>query len=215
MTAYDQLLTETTDARTEFLGIPLLTRAVTGDVPLTLYLAFLREAYHHVRHTCPLLSLAATRTEDADYRKALHTYLNEEQGHDEWILADIDSLGGDAKATRVAVPGPACRAMIGYAYYAIDWISPYALLGMVHVLEGTSAQLAGKAADALKRSFGLSGDEGFSYLVTHGELDADHVAFFHELVNDLAPSAIRPIVDSANIMYRLYGDIFRDLERRT
>jgi pyrroloquinoline quinone (PQQ) biosynthesis protein C len=214
MTPYDRLLAETASARARFLSIPLLTRALAGDVPQPLYLAFLTEAYHHVRHTCPLLSLAAAKTDDAAYRKALYAYIGQEQGHDEWILADIAAMGGDVEATSGAAPGPACQVMVGYAYYAIEWISPYALLGMVHVLEGISAELAAKAAIALRKSFGLAGDGGFSYLVSHGELDKDHTGFFRDLVNRLrAPSAGAAIIDCANIMYRLYGDIFRDLGR--
>ena len=214
MTPYDRLLSETAAARAEFLSIPLLARAVAGEVSQQLYVSFLREAYHHVRHTCALLALAASRTQDNGYRDALFTYIAEERGHDEWILADIAALGGDSQAAILATPGVACRAMVGYAYYAIDRISPYALLGMVHVLEGSSAQLAARAASALQSSFGLSGTEGVRYLSTHGALDRDHVAFFRDLVNGLAqPSALQPIVDCATVVYRLYGDLFRDLER--
>lgn len=214
MTLYDRLLAETAAARAEFLSIPLLARAVVGDVPRPLYLAFLREAYHHVRHTCPLLALAASRTQNHRYRDALFGYIAEERGHDEWILADVAALDGDPEAVKLAAPGVACRAMVGYAYYATERISPYALLGMVHVLEGSSAQLAAKAASALKVSFGLAGDEGVRYLSTHGALDRDHVGFFRDLVDGLAePSAFGPIVDCATVVYRLYGDLFRDLER--
>jgi pyrroloquinoline quinone (PQQ) biosynthesis protein C len=216
MTPHDRLLAETEPARTEFMGIPLLARALAGEVSRTLYLAFLEQAYHHVRHTCSLLSLAAAKTQDGEYRQALYAYIGEERGHEDWIAADIAALDGATEPARFTAPGTACRAMVGYAYYAIEWISPYALLGMIHVLEGTSARLASKAAAALKKSFGLAGDKGFSYLLTHGDLDTDHVAFFRDLVNRLdAPSAaaIEPIIDCANVIYRLYGDIFRDLER--
>lgn len=214
MTPYDRLLAETAVARAEFLRVPLLTRALAGNATRPLYLAFLREAYHHVRHTCSLLALAAGRTLNSRYREALGGYIAEERGHDDWILADIAALGGDPQATKSATPGTACRAMVGYAYYAIEWISPYALLGMVHVLEGSSAELATKGAMALKASFGVTGSAGFTYLLSHGALDQDHVVFFRDLVNGLADdSAIEPIVDCATVTYRLYGDLFRDLER--
>ena len=215
MTPHDRLLAATEVSRVEFLGIPLLARALAGEVPRPLYVAFLEQAYHHVRHTCPLLSLAAAKTQDGEYRQALYAYIGEERGHEDWIAADIAALGGATEPGKFTAPGTACRAMVGYAYYAIEWISPYALLGMVHVLEGTSAQLASKAAAALKTSFGLAGEEGFTYLLTHGDLDTDHVAFFRDLVNRLdGPLAVEPIIDCANVIYRLYGDIFRDLERR-
>lgn len=147
MTFHDRLLAETAAARAEFLSIPILGRALEGCVPRALYIEFLRQAYHHVRHTCPLLSLAAARTQDSGYRAALYTYIEEERGHEEWILSDVAAMGGDVEETLGAPARRACCAMVGYAYYAIEWISPYALLGMVHVLEGMSTQLAANTAN--------------------------------------------------------------------
>ncbi len=214
MTPYEYLLTETAAARAEFLAIPLLARAVTGSVPRPLYIEFLTQAYHHVRHTCFLMSLAAVKTADISYRAALNSYRIEEQGHDKWILDDIAAMGGDAEAITYSRARTPCRAMVGYAHYAIDWISPYSLLGMIHVLEGTSAELATKVANALENSFGLTSGEGFVYLRSHGALDVDHVAFFKDLINQIGnPSAMPVIIDSATMMYWLYGNIFRDLEQ--
>lgn len=214
MMLHDRLLAETEAARAEFLSIPLITRALEGNVPRSLYIEFLTQAYHHVRHTCLLLSLAAAKTMDNAYRAVLFAYVREEQGHEQWILADIAALGGDIEAAAGTQPGIPCRVMVGYAYYAIEWISPYALLGMVHVLEGMSTQLAASAATALQRSFGSAKGGGFSYLASHGALDADHTKLFADLVNSLqAPFAGDVIIDCARVIYRLYGDIFRDLER--
>jgi pyrroloquinoline quinone (PQQ) biosynthesis protein C len=214
MMLHDRLLAETEAARAEFLSIPLLTRALKGEVPRSLYIEFLTQAYHHVRHTCPLLSFAAAKTTDNAYRTALFAYIREEQGHEQWVLTDIAAVGGNAEAAAVAQPRIPCRAMVGYAYYAVEWISPYALLGMVHVLEGMSIQLAARAAAALQQSFGRANGEGFLYLTSHGALDADHTKLFTDLVNSLqAPSAGDVIIDCARVIYRLYGDIFRDLER--
>lgn len=212
---FQSLFDETSAARADFVSIPLIGRAVSGDAPKDLYLAFLQEAYHHVRHTCPLLCLAAAKTRDPVYRDALMRYVEEERGHDEWILADIAALGGDAEAARRSQPGRACRLMVAYAYYAIEWISPYAMLGMVHVLEGMSAQFAGQAATTLAQKFGDAGSgQGFLYLSSHGSLDQEHTAFFQQLVDNLDRTAAPPIIDTAIMMYGLYGDIFRELERR-
>jgi len=214
MKNHDRLLAETKAARAGFLSIPLLRRASVGNVPRTLYLEFLRQAYHHVRHTCPLLALAAAKTQDPDYRAALLTYLEEERGHDDWILSDIAALGGEAAAAARSTAREPCRIMVGYAYYAIEWISPYALLGMVHVLESMSALLASQAAQGLKTAFDPAGEgRGFVYLASHGELDAEHTEFFADLVDRLpAGPPIDVIIDTANLMYWLYGNIFRDLQ---
>jgi len=212
MTLYDRLLAETADARADFISMPIVGRALHGDVPQGLYLGFLTQAYHHVRHTCPLLALAASRTGDTRYREALFTYLDEEWGHDLWILDDIRAVGGDPRAVANGKANISCRAMVAFAYYAIEWSSPYALLGMVHVLEGMSVQLATQVAAAIQRSYGLETERGVRYLRSHGALDIHHTAFFRALIDGIGdPAAEDVIVDSAIVFYRLYGDIFREL----
>jgi pyrroloquinoline quinone (PQQ) biosynthesis protein C len=216
MSFSDRLLAATTDERERFLAIPIIQRAAATGVSRDAYVAFLTEAYHHVRYTCPLLELALSRcgAEDDHYRNGLLQYIEEETGHEEWILDDIEAFGGSAAAVRDATPGIPCRAMVGYATYAIEHISPYALLGMVHVLEGMSAQLAGAAAQGIARSLGRSTKAGFSYLISHGTLDQDHVRFFTDLVNAIRDDhAQQAIIATANVVYRLYGDIFRDIDR--
>ena len=163
-----------------------------------------------------LLSCAIARCGDREqaYIAALLEYIGEEKGHDEWILNDIRDLGGDAEAVRQGQGDLPCQLMIAYAYYAIDHISPYAMLGMVHVLEGMSAALALTAAGTLKESLGIKDDTGFSYLSSHGTLDQQHVAFFQDLVNGIAdPRARKSIIDTAKIIYRLYGDIFVAIDK--
>lgn len=216
MTFCDQLLEATRLERERFLAIPLITRAAESGVSRELYLAFLAQAYHHVRHTCPLLELAVARCGSGDgrYRKGLLHYIEEERGHELWILDDIEAMGGDPRAVREGMPGIACRVMVGYAIYAIEYVSPYTLLGMVHVLEGMSARLAERAAKAIAQSLGTGTTAGFSYLISHGVLDQDHVRDFTALVNDIRDEpARRAIIETAEVVYRLYGDIFRELER--
>ncbi len=214
MSFYETLLVETAGQRAEFLSVPLIGRALSGAVSRGLYLDFLGEAYHHVRHTCPLLSLAASRTSDRRYRDALFAYIQEERGHEDWILDDVAAAGGDVDVVVARGPRLPCRLMVAYAYYAIDWISPYALLGMVHVLEGMSVRLAGSVADVVQRKLDLP-PSGVRYLRSHGALDQDHVAFFRGLVDGIDDAAgRRAIVECASIMYRLYGDMFRDIGAR-
>jgi pyrroloquinoline quinone (PQQ) biosynthesis protein C len=215
MTFYDRLNAETAAERNAFLQIPLVSRATTQGAARETYLAFLEQAYHHVKHTFPLLALAASRTTDERYQDALVEYMEEERGHEKWILDDIRSLGGDADAVAKGQPGQACAIMVGYTYYAIERVSPYAMLGSSHVLEGLSVLLADKLADVLKTQFSLKDDAGFSYLRSHGSLDQEHVAFFANTVNALTDRATQDlIIAQSKIFYRLYGGIFLDLGNR-
>jgi len=214
MSFYEELQTATAPDRNAFLAIPLIQSTIVHGTSRELYIDFLTQAYHHVKHTYPLLALASVHTQNEAYQDALVEYMDEERGHEKWILDDIGALGGDADAVRDGKPGQACRIMVGYTYYAIQWVSPYAMLGSVHVLEGMSTLLADKAADSIQGALAVPGKEGFSYLRSHGALDIEHVAFFKELVNGISSDAHEVIIDTSKIIYRLYGDIFRELALR-
>lgn len=215
MSFYDQLQQETAGERQRFLSLPLIRRAIAEGASRETYLAFLGEAYHHVSHTFPLLALAASRTTDERYQDALVEYMEEERGHEKWILDDIVFFGGNVDAARKRNPSPATIAMIGYSYYAIEHVSPYAMLGSVHVLEGMSVLLADKLADRLSQSWGQQGAGGFSYLRSHGSLDQSHVAFFRDLINGFTDPAIqRLVIDNSKIFHHLYGGIFQEIDAR-
>jgi len=217
MQFFDRLFTETQTERTAFIATPVIQHALRQGVPAGMYVAFLGQAYHHVRHTCRLLSTAVARCSDRDQRyiNALLEYIEEERGHEAWILDDIRALGGDAEAVRRGQGDLPCRLMVAYVYYAIEHVSPYAMLGMVHVLEGMSAALATAAAGTLKASFGIQDGRGFSYLGSHGSLDQQHVAFFRDLVNGIDdPVAQEAIIETARVVYRLYADMFSTIEMR-
>ena len=215
MTFFDRLLSETEAERRDFQSIAVIQTAVEKGVTRELYAKYLEQAYHHVRFTVPLLELARDTcgADDSAYINALAEYIIEESGHDEWILDDIKALGVDAEAVRHGQGGFACRVMIGYAHYAVEHISPYALLGMVHVLEGMSVELAEKAAGAIAASFGQTPPNAFSYLTSHGALDTEHVQFFEDLVNGIDnPDIENIIVSAAKDFYILFGNMFRELE---
>jgi hypothetical protein len=83
------------------------------------------------------------------------------------------------------------------------------------VLEGTSVQLATRAAENLQRTLQLP-RQAFSYLLSHGSLDIGHVEFFQKLMNRLTDAADQAaVVRCAKVVYRLYGDVFRGLPHQT
>ena len=199
--------------RQQLLSTPIIQGALVGQVSLPSYLAFLQEAYHHVRHTVPLL-VAMKAHLPAHHRwlePALDEYIEEEAGHDEWILNDIAAAGGDAEAVRHGPAGVATEVMVAYAYDTVQRGNPLGFFGMVHVLEGTSVSLALMAADAIQGPLQLP-DASFTYLRSHGKLDQAHTAHFEALMAQIeAPQDQQAIVHAAQVFYRLYGDVFRSL----
>ncbi|MBL8304678.1 MAG: iron-containing redox enzyme family protein [Ideonella sp.] len=213
MTFYQRLLHDTATARQGLLSAPIIQGCLAGRVSLPSYVAFLREAYHHVRHTVPLLAACrdALPARHAWLRGPLDEYIDEERGHDEWILADIAACGADAEAVRHGLPGHATEVMVAFAYDQIARRNPLGFFGMVHVLEGTSVSLALMAADRIQQPLGLP-DAAFGYLRSHGTLDQEHTAHFARLMDHIDdPRDQADIVHAACAFYRLYGDIFRAL----
>jgi pyrroloquinoline quinone (PQQ) biosynthesis protein C len=213
MSFHEQLLQQSADARQSLLATPIIQGCLRGEVSLPSYVAFLREAYHHVRHTVPLLKAtkAAVPARHDWLRAPLDEYIDEESGHDEWILNDIAACGADADAVRHGRPGHATEVMVAYAYDTIARGNPLGFFGMVHVLEGTSVSLALMAADAIQRPLALP-DAAFSYLRSHGTLDQRHTAHFALLMDQIDdPRDQADIVHAARAFFRLYGDVFRSL----
>ncbi|MBL4571758.1 MAG: iron-containing redox enzyme family protein [Gammaproteobacteria bacterium] len=213
MDFFDTLVSQTEKSRQELMSAPIITRCLQGQIEVDDYVAFLVQAYHHVKHTVPLMMAVGSRLpgEKEWIRTAVAEYIEEEIGHQEWILNDIQNCGYDKEAVRNGSPSAATELMVAYAYDMAQRVDPMGFFGMVHVLEGTSINLADKVADSVKDALSLP-QNAFSYLYSHGSLDQDHVAFFKDIMNrikDKEDQAI--IVHSCRMFYQLYGNIFRTL----
>lgn len=215
MSFYDDLLDATREEREALLSLPLFADVTAGRVTRAMYIDFLTQAYHHVKHTVPLMMACGARLTDDDewLRGRLVHYIADEYGHHEWILDDIEASGGDREAARNSEPALPTRLMVSHAYDLIARGRPIGFFGMVLVLEGTSVALASAAAQKIGAALGLP-KKAFSYLNSHGALDLEHVDFFRDLVNGLVRDADRAaVIDAGRRFYRLYGDIFRYLHQ--
>ncbi|MFY8274720.1 TenA family transcriptional regulator [Pseudoalteromonas sp. SSDWG2] len=213
MSFFAQLCEQTQQERQYLLSADVIKKALAGEVSTDLYVAFLQQAYHHVKHTVPLLMACGARidSEQEWLRNAIAEYIEEELGHQEWILNDIAACGYDKEQVRNSAPSFATELMVSYAYDSIARVSPLAFFGMVHVLEGTSIALADNAAGHIREQLGLP-KKAFTYLTSHGALDQEHVKFFEGLMNQITSAHDQAvIVHAAKRFYRLYGDIFHTL----
>ena len=210
---FTRLEDETVRQRMEFLAVPQVQAGLAGTIALSTYLAYLGQAYHHVRHTVPLMMEAREKLAGRpDLQAALDEYIAEEIGHEEWILSDIATAGGDASAARERPAHPATQAMVDHAYARISSGDPIAFFGMVYVLESVSVALAGRGAAAVAQRLGLP-PHAFTYLTSHGSLDQSHLRFFADLVNGLADERDRrSIVTMAQEIFELFGAMFAAIE---
>lgn len=214
MSFHTRLLAETARERGELLQLPILQRALAGRIGREEYATFLGQAYHHVRHTVPLLMACGARLPASHewLRRAVAEYIEEELGHEEWILDDLEAMGEDRAHWAARPPLLATELMVAYAYDGIARVSPLSFFGMVLVLEGTSVALATRAAEAIEQGLGLP-RSAFTYLRSHGDLDIEHAGFFEGLMDRVAdPAEQAAIVHAARRFYRLYADLFRSIE---
>lgn len=213
MNFFEQLQERTAAERTYLLGSPVIEQALAGHVSKQTYVAFLEQAYHHVKHTVPLLMACGSRLPGRLewLRRAVAEYIEEETGHEDWILEDIAACGADPEAVRNGQPALPTELMVAYVYDRIARGNPVSFFGMVNVLEGTSIALATRAAGILQESLRLP-DSAFHYLNSHGSLDVEHMKFFEDLMSRLDREEDRAaVVHTAKVVYRLYGDVFRGL----
>ncbi|MDD4865048.1 MAG: iron-containing redox enzyme family protein [Alishewanella agri] len=215
MSFYQQLIEQTQAEREYLLSAPVIQRCLKQQsFTLAEYQAFLTEAYHHVKHTVPLLMAVGSRLSSAQeyYREAIAEYIEEELGHQEWVLNDIAATGADKEQVRHGTPRLATELMVAYAYDTVLRGNPLAFFGMVLVLEGTSVNLATGAAEIIQQQLQLP-NKAFSYLRSHGSLDIEHLSFFEKLMDTISDAADQQaIVHAAKVFYQLYGNIFRSIE---
>lgn len=213
MSFFDDLINDTSAERAAFADIPQIRDGLQGRISRETYVAYLAQAYHHVRHTAPLMQLTHGRLDDghARYKTALDDYIAEETGHEQWILNDIRAAGGDPDETVRNGPNAATEIMVAFAYDYVSRVAPMGFFGMVFVLESVSIQLASLGADAVRGSLGLP-QSAFTYLVSHGALDQDHIAFLKGLLDGVEDAADREaITHMARRMFGLFGDLFRSI----
>ena len=213
MSFFETLRQATVADRDNLYSAPIIVDALRGDISRAQYVAFLKEAYFHVKQTVPLLMACGSRlSDDKEWlRGAVAHYIEDEYGHEKWILNDIRACGGDADLIRVDGPSLATELMVSYAFDTINRGNPIGFFGMVYVLEGTSVALATQAANTLQERLELP-EEAFSYLLSHGSIDQDHVKFLESLVDRIDdPADQADVIHCARRFFYLYAQIFRSL----
>ncbi|MCU1720710.1 TenA family transcriptional regulator [Pseudomonas sp. 5P_5.1_Bac1] len=215
MVFFDTLQQQTAQERQALFAVPVIREALAGQVSLDSYIAFLSQAYHHVRHTVPLMMACGARLPSRLewLRGAVCEYIEEEYGHEQWILNDIKACGGDWEGVRDGRPSLSIELMVAYLYDLIARGNPVGLFGMVNVLEGTSIALATQAAGTIQSTLALP-DKAFSYLSSHGALDQDHMVTYRNLMDRLDdPADQQAVIHAAKVVYRLYTVMFESLPR--
>lgn len=154
------------------------------------YIAYLREMHALIRASVPLMERAARRCAQlaphdpaaGPLRRYLERHIDEERGHDAWLLDDIAAAGGDPDPAARSLPSPVVAELAGAQYYWIEHEHPVALLGYIRVLEGNAP--APWLANRLAQRTGLP-DAAFHTVREHAELDSGHLTDLDETIDAL------------------------------
>jgi hypothetical protein len=85
MNFFDELQAATVAERNALFDVPVIRDALAGRVSVASYRAFLTQAYHHVRHTVPLMMACGARLPARLewLRLAVAEYITDEYGHEQ------------------------------------------------------------------------------------------------------------------------------------
>jgi len=206
-------LVEMTDAnRRELEMIPKVNSMIHHGLSLAEYQAFLHDLYHIVWHFCPVMAAAVARCSDRfrEVRYDLYDRIEEEKGHETWVLEDIEAIGGDVASVRAHPPSAPVQAMIAFNYFGAERVHPCSVLGMLYMLEVVSSVYGGRVSDSIARTLGRNVDAGgFRFLSSHATMDVDHMAKLNKLVKRIDdPDAQESIVNSTRVNFYQFGRMF-------
>lgn len=213
-TYFADLVTETDEARRSFETHSVVLDAVAHGMTVERYRRLLLELYHVVWHFNPVCAAAASRMSDThrDVRYFLYEHMNEESGHEEWVLNDLEAMGVEREAARTSQPGVFTAALCGYNYWSADRRHPCSVLGMVYALEVIASVYGGAFSSAMREALLLEGDRGTTFISSHATMDMEHMAILRNVLNDLADAeALAAVTEAAKVNFHHFTRMFESV----
>lgn len=141
---------------------------------------FLVQTHCLMRHGLALMAvardLALSMPNDAvarDLAAYLSVHIQEETGHDAWLLDDICTLGFEPQQVLHAPPCAATSGLIDTQHYWITQIHPVAMMGYLILMEGYAPLVS--QLDEIRIRSGAP-ETAFRCLKRHAEDDPQHLA---------------------------------------
>jgi hypothetical protein len=154
-----------------------------------IYPEFLIMTHGIMRASVPLMetALTAARTLQSDQVAVLladylEHHIPEERGHDDWLLADLESIGIPREQVLSRIPPPTIAALVGSQYYWVQHVHPVGLLGYIAMFEGYPPAM--QDIEHVQAATGY-GPEAFRTLLLHAELDTHHGDDLDDLLDSL------------------------------
>ena len=201
---FTQLILNTDEARRSFESNPVVLDAAANGMSLERYRQLLCELYHIVWHFNPICAAATSRISDenAEVRYFLYRHMQEEAGHEQWVLNDLEAVGFGRDKVAAHAASAQVLGLIGFNYWSADRRHPCSVLGMLYVLEVLAAVYGGPFSAAIKEGLLLQGDTGVSFLKSHASLDEIHMVDLRNILNSVrGDDAKRAIAESVRVNF--------------
>lgn len=179
--------------------------------------AFLVQAFLVMRCGFSLMSVAGERAlrlpndpVAVDLAAYVQVHLEEELGHDQWMLDDIQTLGLSEQEVLQAQPCAAVVELIGRQYFWIMHGHPVAIMGYLTLMEGY-APLADQLEEIRLRTGAPA--TAFRCLKSHAEDDPSHLADLNSTLDrmDLSVDQSRIVGMCAFSAIECVANLFEEL----
>jgi pyrroloquinoline quinone (PQQ) biosynthesis protein C len=208
---FANLVSQSDEARRGFETNTVVMDAVAHGMSIERYRALLLELYHVVWHFNPVCAAAASRVPDTlrQVRYFLYEHMHEESGHEQWVMNDLAAVGVKETGALAHEPSVHALALAGYNYWSADRRHPCSVLGMMYTLEVIASVYGGTFSSAIRESLLLDGDRGVSFISSHAEMDAAHMAELRVVLNTVEDEqAQAAITESALFNFHHFTRLF-------
>jgi hypothetical protein len=194
-------------------------KLLDGEVDLDCYVRFLIQTYHYVRFTPCSLKLAAGSLDGhpnpiyQSLRKRFKEHQAEEEGHDQWVLNDLNNLGQAPGIVERVLPCNEIAAYNAYSRFVVKSSSPIAILGEAFMLEGISQRYGTPMAQNLAKRSGIPNiTNAVTFLKGHGHTDQGHSAELRHVLKLISDERDwEGIVLCAKVVSQLYTGMIQRL----
>ncbi|HEX7641980.1 MAG TPA: iron-containing redox enzyme family protein [Noviherbaspirillum sp.] len=207
---FEQLKEESAAILESYATLPFIVAVRAGTVSAERYRQFLNDLYHVVWHFCPTMAVGASRCAD-DYsvvRYALYEHIEDEKGHELWVLDDCRDIGGEEFVEQVkkGLPRPEIQAMNAFNYHVAERQHGAIAFAMVFALEMISQRLGSQVSKGVAKALKLAEGQGTRFLSSHGPMDADHLVEISGAINSISDPKVAKLMSNAVMVnYRLFA----------
>jgi len=139
-----------------------------------IYIALLIETYHYVKHSCALMRKACEHLPKLAHlpvAEYLSAHISEEEGHDRWLLEDLERLGVPRELATHSLPSEPAASMVGTQLFLMQEFCGISLLGYMFVLEAYPPKAS--ALRSLSHRHAIP-EDALSTFLHHSDVDRHH-----------------------------------------